>query len=95
MGPELTGNLRSTRFLIFDQYARIVAEHQNEFNQILPQAGWHEQSPNELFESVLECMLRAVKKFEEMGWSKDSIKGIGESLPSLPVLYWLIRLRHH
>lgn len=69
---------RSTRFIIFDQYAKIVTEHQAEFRQIMPHAGWHEQDPEDLVESMRECIAKAVEKLEFMGWSKDSIKGFGK-----------------
>lgn len=69
----------STRFIIFDQNAKIVAEHQTEFPQILPHAGWHEQDPQDLVDAMVECINKAVEKLEWMGWKKDSIKGIGKS----------------
>lgn len=77
---------RSTRFIIFDKYAKIVTEHQTEFNQILPHAGWHEQDPLELVSSMKECLVKAMEKLEWMGWTKDSVKGIGRCF-SLRELY--------
>ncbi|WVN85016.1 glycerol kinase [Cryptococcus depauperatus CBS 7841] len=67
----------STRFIVFDKRAKIVAEHQTEFEQILPRAGWHEQDPEALVEAMKECINGAVEKLEWMGWSRNSIKGIG------------------
>lgn len=67
----------STRFIIFDARAKIICEHQAEFPQILPHAGWHEQDPETLVECMTECITKAVEKLEWMGWSKDSVKGIG------------------
>ncbi|ODN81707.1 glycerol kinase [Cryptococcus amylolentus CBS 6039] len=67
----------STRFIIFDKRAKIVAEHQTEFEQILPHAGWHEHDPEALVEAMNECIIRAVEKLEWMGWSRNSLKGIG------------------
>jgi hypothetical protein len=67
----------STRFIIFDKYAKIVAEHQTEFPQILPHAGWHEQDPQDLVDAMVECINKAVEKLEWMGWKRESIKGIG------------------
>lgn len=69
---------RSTRFIVFDQYAKIICEHQAEFEQILPHAGWHEQNPEDLVDCMRECINKAVEKLEWMGWKKESIKGIGE-----------------
>lgn len=69
---------RSTRFIIFDAHAKIICEHQAEFPQILPHAGWHEQDPMQLVECMKECIAKAVEQLEWMGWSKDSVKGIGK-----------------
>ncbi|ORX40088.1 hypothetical protein BD324DRAFT_616215 [Kockovaella imperatae] len=67
----------STRFIIFDEYAKIVAVHQTEFEQITPHAGWHEQRPEDLVTATKTCIRRAVEKLEEKGWDKSSIKGMG------------------
>lgn len=40
----------STRFMIFDHNGREVAKHQLEHKQILPQAGWVEHNPLEIWE---------------------------------------------
>ena len=68
---------RSTRFIVFDKRAKIITEHQTEFQQILPHAGWHEQDPFDLVNAMRECMRKSVENLEWMGYSKDSIKGIG------------------
>lgn len=75
--PLLMYKLSSTRFIIFDKRAKIIAEHQTEFEQILPHAGWHEHDPEALVEAMNECIIRAVEKLEWMGWSRNSVKGIG------------------
>ncbi len=53
----------STRFMIFDQGGREVARHQLEHEQILPQPGWVEHNPAEIWErtrAVIEtCLNRA------------------------------------
>lgn len=72
-------DLSSTRFIIFDKNAKIITEHQTEFPQILPHAGWHEQDPMDLVDSMKECINQAVEKLEWMGWHRDSVKGIGGS----------------
>jgi glycerol kinase len=69
--------LRSTRFIVFDEHAKIITEHQTEFDQILPHAGWHEQDPVALVDAMRECINRATRKMESQGWSQDSVKGIG------------------
>ncbi|KAK8858561.1 glycerol kinase [Kwoniella newhampshirensis] len=67
----------STRFIIFDKRAKIIAEHQAEFEQILPHAGWHEHDPEALVSAMTDVIQKAVEKLEWMGWSRTSIKGIG------------------
>jgi len=51
----------STRFMIFDHGGREVARHQLEHEQILPQPGWVEHNPTEIWErsrAVIETCLR-------------------------------------
>ena len=40
----------STRFMIFDHAGNEVGRHQLEHEQILPQAGWVEHNPIEIWE---------------------------------------------
>ncbi|MEU1432027.1 glycerol kinase GlpK [Nocardia sp. NPDC005746] len=40
----------STRFMVFDHGGTVVARHQLEHEQILPQAGWVEHNPDEIWE---------------------------------------------
>src|SRR6202034_4479383 len=50
----------STRFMIFDHGGNEVGKHQLEHEQILPQAGWVEHDPVEIWErtaSVIETAL--------------------------------------
>jgi glycerol kinase len=52
----------STRFMIFDHSGNEVAKHQLEHSQILPQAGWVEHNPVEIWErtgSVIRTALNA------------------------------------
>lgn len=79
----------STRFIIFDKRAKIIAEHQTEFEQILPHAGWHEHDPDALVEAMNECITKAVEKLEWMGWSRNSVKGIGMYIKIFPLqTFW-------
>lgn len=79
----------STRFIIFDKRAKIIAEHQTEFEQILPHAGWHEHDPDALVEAMNECITKAVEKLEWMGWSRNSVKGIGMYISFFPLqTFW-------
>ncbi|OSD04688.1 glycerol kinase [Trametes coccinea BRFM310] len=78
---EFVGSLdcgtTSTRFLIFDKYANIVAQHQIEYPQYYPEPSWHEQDPDELMESCDVCITEASKALEAAGWAKESVKVIG------------------
>ncbi|KAK5174705.1 Glycerol kinase [Saxophila tyrrhenica] len=67
----------STRFLIFDTKGEPVAIHQEEFKQIYPNPGWHEHDPEEIVQSVENCIEGALKQFEKDGHSRESIKTIG------------------
>ncbi|MFE3023272.1 glycerol kinase GlpK [Nocardia tengchongensis] len=40
----------STRFMVFDHSGNVIARHQLEHEQILPQAGWVEHNPDEVWE---------------------------------------------
>ena len=46
----------STRFMIFDHAGREVARHQLEHEQILPQAGWVEHDPVEIYRRTCETI---------------------------------------
>ncbi|KAI0769147.1 glycerol kinase [Trametes elegans] len=78
---EFVGSLdcgtTSTRFLVFDKYANIVAQHQLEYPQYYPEPSWHEQDADELMESCDTCITEATKALEQAGWAKESIKVIG------------------
>ncbi len=54
----------STRFMIFDHGGNVVGRHQLEHEQILPQAGWVEHNPVEIWErtrAVTETALASAK----------------------------------
>src|ERR1700743_637614 len=54
----------SSRFMIFDHGGNEIGRHQLEHEQILPQAGWVEHSPTEIWErtrSVVETALTKTK----------------------------------
>jgi glycerol kinase len=52
----------STRFMIFDHDGHEVGRHQLEHEQILPQAGWVEHDPHEIWESTQEVVEGALGK---------------------------------
>lgn len=52
----------STRCIIFDRLGNVVGSDQREHRQILPQPGWVEHAPLELWERTKEVLLRACEK---------------------------------
>src|SRR5215212_2874625 len=52
----------STRFMIFDHGGNEVARHQLEHEQILPQAGWVEHNPNEIWDRSQTVIKTAMEK---------------------------------
>ena len=55
----------STRFMIFDHSGNEVGKHQLEHEQILPQAGWVEHNPVEIWErtvAVIQAALVAARR---------------------------------
>ncbi|KAI0133600.1 glycerol kinase [Xylariales sp. AK1849] len=67
----------SSRFIIFNSEADIVASHQIEFDNHYPESGWHEHEPMDLVNSVQECVEKAVEQFTSNGYSKSRIRAIG------------------
>jgi len=51
----------STRFMIFDSSARIIAVSQREHRQIYPQPGWVEHDPMEIWRNVRSVIEEAMK----------------------------------
>ena len=54
----------STRFLIFDRAGRIVASAQKEHEQIMPEAGWVEHNPEEIWLRTREVIADAMAQRE-------------------------------
>ncbi|TFY80363.1 hypothetical protein EWM64_g3649 [Hericium alpestre] len=78
---EFVGSLdcgtTSTRFIIFDKYANIVAQYQLEFPQYYSHPGWHEHDATEMMAVCDTCMDEACKALEDAGFDRSSIKIIG------------------
>lgn len=64
----------SSRSLLFDHEANIVAVAQREFRQIYPQPGWVEHDPQEIWESQISTAREVLKK---AGASPEDIAAIG------------------
>ncbi|KAL9713450.1 Glycerol kinase, partial [Leucoagaricus gongylophorus] len=78
---KLVGSLdcgtTSVRFIIFNEYADIVAQHQLEFPQYYPHPGWHEHDVDEIQRHAETCIEEAVQKLERAGWAKECVKVVG------------------
>ncbi|QRV77718.1 FGGY-family carbohydrate kinase [Ceratobasidium sp. AG-Ba] len=67
----------SARFLVFDEFANVVAEHQLEFPQYFEHPGWHSHDPKEIQEVCESCVAETIKKLKSQGYGPNSIKAIG------------------
>ncbi len=52
----------SSRAVVFDEAARIVAQHNIEFQQIYPHPGWVEHRPQDILSSQIDSLKAAVQK---------------------------------
>lgn len=64
----------SSRAILFDHDAHIVASAQKEFTQIFRRPGWVEHDANEIWLSVLACMASCMQK---AGVKPEEVAGIG------------------
>ena len=53
----------STRFIVFDENGKVISQHQQETKQHLPNEVSVEHDPNEIWESVLNCINEVNKEF--------------------------------
>lgn len=63
----------SSRALIFDEHAGVVAVSQSEFPQIYPQSGWVEHDPEAIWETTLKTAREAAARAEAAGGEIISI----------------------
>ena len=75
----------SSRAIVFDASANIVASAQEEFAQHFPRSGWVEHEPEDLWLSVLRCCRAAI---EDGGINVDEIAGIGITNQRETTLVW-------
>lgn len=62
----------STRVLIFDEQARVLASHQMEHQQLCPKDGWCEHDPMQILRNCMECLDRAAMQLEELDHRTES-----------------------
>ncbi|MHA2501448.1 MAG: glycerol kinase GlpK [Candidatus Kariarchaeaceae archaeon] len=75
----------STRSIIFDSAANMVAVSQKEHRQIYPQPSWVEHDPNEIKQNVIDTMREALEK-ANLNWS--DIRAIGITNQRETVVAW-------
>ena len=64
----------SSRALLFDRQAKVVAKHQQEFTQFYPQNSWVEHDAEEIWKSIENVISETIKK---AGIKPQQIKSIG------------------
>ncbi|XP_077584575.1 glycerol kinase 3 isoform X2 [Stigmatopora nigra] len=79
----------STRFLVFNsKTAELLSHHQVEIKQSFPKEGWVEEDPNEILQSVYECMERTCEKLTQLNIDISNIKAIGVTNQRETTLVW-------
>ncbi|MGE0631030.1 MAG: glycerol kinase GlpK [Pseudobdellovibrionaceae bacterium] len=75
----------SSRAVIIDQSGKIVASHQQAFEQIFPKPGWVEHNPEEIWTSVKDSVAGALQKGNISG---NEIAAIGITNQRETVVVW-------
>lgn len=44
---------------------------------VYPQPGWHEHHPKSYLESIDRCIVATIARFEELGYDKAMLRGVG------------------
>uniref|UniRef100_A0AAY4B9A3 Probable glycerol kinase n=1 Tax=Denticeps clupeoides TaxID=299321 RepID=A0AAY4B9A3_9TELE len=79
----------STRFLVFNaQTSEVVCQYQVEIRQSFPKEGWVEEDPQEILQSVCECVEKVCEMLTHMNISTDLIKAIGVTNQRETTLVW-------
>lgn len=75
----------SSRTVVFDRHARVVASAQREFPQIYPQPGWVEHDPEAIWQSVATVTREALAS---SGVTQKQIAGLGITNQRETTLVW-------
>lgn len=75
----------SSRAVIFDQEANLIASHNVEFPQIYPKPGWVEHNPKDILDSQLKALKLAVEK---SGIDVRNVAAIGIANQRETTLLW-------
>ncbi|XP_059538014.1 glycerol kinase 2 [Myotis daubentonii] len=93
VGESLVGGVvqetNSSRFLVFNpKTAEVFGQHQVRISQELPKEEWVEQDPNEIIQSVFECIEKTCEQLSELNIDISNIKAIGISNQRETTLVW-------
>ncbi|XP_070265532.1 glycerol kinase 2 [Myotis yumanensis] len=93
VGESLVGGVvqetNSSRFLVFNpKTAELLGQHQVRISQELPKEEWVEQDPNEIIQSVFECIEKTCEQLSELNIDISNIKAIGISNQRETTLVW-------
>ena len=75
----------SSRCLLFDEHAKVVAAAQKEHRQIFSRPGWVEHDPVEIWENVRDCLHMALAR---AGVSRHALAAIGITNQRETCLVW-------
>lgn len=75
----------SSRAILFDEYAQIVAMEQKEFTQYYPQAGWVEHDPMEIWNTQISCARACLTK---AGIQASQVSAIGVTNQRETTVIW-------
>jgi glycerol kinase len=74
-----------TTVSLLDHQAKLVARADQDFQQIFPQPGWVEHRPEDIWQSVLQCIERAVTR---AGVNANDIAAIGITNQRETIVMW-------
>jgi glycerol kinase len=75
----------STRAIVFDHRMKVAGVGQKEFPQLYPQSGWVEHDPEDIWQSVLSTVRKAIKA---AGIEAKDIASVGITNQRETVVVW-------
>ncbi|KAI9889786.1 MAG: Glycerol kinase [Vezdaea aestivalis] len=67
----------STRFMIFNSKGLLLVSQQEEFEQLHPHPGWHEQRTQDIITSAERCIDKGMTEFRGYGYSTSELAAVG------------------
>lgn len=79
----------SSRFLVFSVHTgELVTYHQVEVEKIYPNEGWVEQNPQQILDSVYECIAVVERKLQDVNLSFADILCVGLTNQRESTILW-------